>query len=41
MAKTYNNLFPQIYAFENLHAAYLRAQRTAARRTSRPERSGR
>lgn len=27
MAKTYNNLFPQIYAFENLHAAYLRARK--------------
>lgn len=27
MAKTYNNLFPEIYSFENLHAAYLRARR--------------
>ena len=26
MAKTYNNLFPQIYDFEALHAAYLRAR---------------
>lgn len=26
MAKTYNNLFPQIYAFDSLHAAYLRAR---------------
>lgn len=26
MAKTYNNLFPQIYDFESLHAAYLRAR---------------
>lgn len=26
MAKTYNNLFPQIYSFEALHAAYLRAR---------------
>ena len=26
MAKTYNNLFPQIYAFDALHAAYLRAR---------------
>jgi RNA-directed DNA polymerase len=27
MAKTYNNLYPEIYSFENLHAAYLRARR--------------
>lgn len=27
MAKTYSNLFPEIYSFENLHAAYLRARR--------------
>lgn len=26
MAKTFNNLFPQIYDFEMLHAAYLRAR---------------
>jgi retron-type reverse transcriptase len=26
MAKTYNNLFPQVYAFDALHAAYLRAR---------------
>lgn len=26
MAKTYNNLFPRIYDFEALHAAYLRAR---------------
>lgn len=26
MAKTYNNLFPKIYDFEALHAAYLRAR---------------
>lgn len=26
MAKTYNNLFPQIYTFDALHAAYLRAR---------------
>jgi retron-type reverse transcriptase len=26
MAKTYNNLFPQIYDFEALHTAYLRAR---------------
>lgn len=26
MAKTYNNLFPQIYDFEALHSAYLRAR---------------
>lgn len=27
MAKTYNNLYPEIYSFDNLHAAYLRARR--------------
>jgi len=27
MAKTYNNLYPAIYSFESLHAAYLRARR--------------
>jgi len=27
MAKTYNNLYPKIYDFEALHAAYLRARR--------------
>lgn len=27
MAKTYNNLFPEIYSFESLHSAYLRARR--------------
>jgi len=27
MAKTYNNLYPAIYNFESLHAAYLRARR--------------
>lgn len=27
MAKTYNNIYPEIYSFENLHAAYLRARR--------------
>lgn len=27
MAKTYNNLYPKIYNFENLHAAYLMARR--------------
>lgn len=27
MAKTYNNLFPAIYDFENLHRAYLKARR--------------
>lgn len=27
MAKTYNNLFPSIYDFESLHAAYLRARK--------------
>ena len=27
MAKTYNNLYPEIYSFESLHAAYLRARR--------------
>lgn len=27
MAKTYKHLFPQIYAFDNLHAAYFRARR--------------
>lgn len=27
MAKTYNNLYPQIYAFENLHTAYLKARK--------------
>ncbi len=27
MAKTYNNLYPEIYSFENLYAAYLRARR--------------
>ncbi len=26
MAKTYNNLFPQVYAFDSLYAAYLRAR---------------
>lgn len=26
MAKTYNNLFPQVYDFEALHSAYLRAR---------------
>lgn len=34
MAKTYNNLFPQIYDFEALHAAYLRAR---AGKRNRPE----
>lgn len=27
MAKTYNNLYPQIYSFESLHSAYMRARR--------------
>ena len=27
MAKTYNNLYPDIYSFESLHAAYIRARR--------------
>lgn len=27
MAKTYNNIYPEIYNFESLHAAYLRARR--------------
>jgi retron-type reverse transcriptase len=27
MAKTYNNIYPEIYSFENLYAAYLRARR--------------
>lgn len=27
MAKTYNGLYPSIYSFESLHAAYLRARR--------------
>ena len=26
MAKTYNNIFPKVYAFDALHAAYLRAR---------------
>ena len=27
MAKTYNNLYPDIYSFESLHAAYMLARR--------------
>lgn len=27
MAKTYNNIYPEIYSFESLHAAYIRARR--------------
>ena len=34
MAKTYNNLFPQVYSFEALHSAYLRAR---AGKRSQPE----
>ena len=27
MAKTYKNLYPQIYDFENLHTAYIKARK--------------